>query len=389
VEQGDPDTATVRVYSSKLDGSGSGIESEKTLYGAVAPGADPEADPGEAGLMTASDKALLDSLPGQVGSLTGKLRYMPANDFGAAAPAPADLTAWATDHTGLDHVENSTAVVNLYDNHEWIYNETGDEWIDNGLSSVQAATNASLGVVMGGAADWKVSVGDGGAMSVNTVDASETAKGIVQLATAEEIMSAAPPGDKTINAAQFAANGMYYVGEIYPFFDLHPGFALANGGLIENADVDYAILWAWLQTPKGQARCVTQEEWDAMNSADPWLGVGGVTSFVIDLGAKTIRVPDVRGMYREFAGFDGLVSGGAHGDMTRNFTGKFSVRGCTINAYNGVFGGDSPWAGAQPSATGYTEPAYANIDISRQVPTGNANKPRAFGAHPCLYVGGA
>jgi hypothetical protein len=166
VEHDDPDSATVRVYTSKLDGSENAIEYEKVIYGAVAPGEDPETDPGTAGLMTAADKALLDSMPGQIGAVTGKLRYMPANDFGAA-PEPEDLTAWATGHTGLDHVENSTAVINLYDNHEWIFNETGDEWIDNGISAVQTATNASLGVVKGSAADGGVSVGSDGTMAIN------------------------------------------------------------------------------------------------------------------------------------------------------------------------------------------------------------------------------
>jgi hypothetical protein len=126
---------------------------------------------------------------------------MPANDFGTDTPAQEDLTAWAEDHTGLDHVENSTAVVNLHDNHEWIYNETGSEWIDNGLTAVSTATNTSLGVVKGSAADWGISAGSDGSMTVNTVDAGETAKGIVQFATDAEISGANPPEGKAVSAA--------------------------------------------------------------------------------------------------------------------------------------------------------------------------------------------
>jgi hypothetical protein len=63
VEHDDPDSATIRVYTSKLDGSENAIEYERMIYGATPPGLDPATEPGTAGLLTASDKARLDWLP--------------------------------------------------------------------------------------------------------------------------------------------------------------------------------------------------------------------------------------------------------------------------------------------------------------------------------------
>ena len=123
------------------------------------------------------------ALQGAIDAVTGKLRYMPAKDFGAGAPGQGVLSAWAMAHTGLDHVANSTAVINLFDNHEWIYNEVGDEWIDNGLGSVATATDAALGVVMGTDEDGGVSVDPDGTMRVNKVPVKQGGTGA---ATEEE-----------------------------------------------------------------------------------------------------------------------------------------------------------------------------------------------------------
>jgi hypothetical protein len=117
-------------------------------------------------IISANSTALFE-VTQTVGALSGKLRYMPANDFNTASPAKAVLSAYALAHTELAAVQNSTAVVNLFDNHEWIYNETGDEWIDNGLSSVQTATDTSLGVVKGSAATGKATINNDGEIVLN------------------------------------------------------------------------------------------------------------------------------------------------------------------------------------------------------------------------------
>ncbi|GHV45849.1 hypothetical protein FACS1894204_06150 [Synergistales bacterium] len=137
INQGDPESVTLTGYTFKLDGSAPEIPYTQTLHGATTEAA---------GLMTANDKATLDANTQAIEAVTGKLRYLPAHDFGTATPEQADLTAYALGHTGLETVANSTAVTNHFDNHEWIYNEESQEWIDNGLGVVAQATNTTAGV---------------------------------------------------------------------------------------------------------------------------------------------------------------------------------------------------------------------------------------------------
>ena len=75
--------------------------------------------------------------------------------------------------------------------------------------------------------------------------------------------------------------------------------------------------------------------------------------------------------------------GGVHGDMIRN------IPGWLIGVYGGSQGGafyTLSNQGYTASGTGNTLPKIG-FDPSRVVPTGNANKPRAFGVLPCVYLG--
>jgi hypothetical protein len=124
--------------------------------------------------ISANSAAIVDiysaqsTLEGQIDAVVGKLRYMPAQDFGTAAPAQQDLSDYTLAHTGLTAVGNSTSVINLFDGREWIYNEVGNEWVSLGDASVATATNTSLGVVKGSSDTGKVSVdGVTGEMTVN------------------------------------------------------------------------------------------------------------------------------------------------------------------------------------------------------------------------------
>lgn len=171
----------------------------------------------------------------------------------------------------------------------------------------------------------------------------------------------------------------------------HPGFVEAAGGLIANADTLYPAAWAYLQTTEGQTRCVTEAQWQALSTAiyytnaegvdEGWNGVGGVTKFVIDTEAKTIRVPDLRGMYMEAAGLDGLDVGGVHSDMIRDITGSFAgLNSAFTGAFNlsskpGRWGGDGQYT------------ASYSFSASRVIPTGNQTKPRAYGTIACIYLG--
>lgn len=188
---------------------------------------------------------------------------------------------------------------------------------------------------------------------------------------------------------------IYEMCEVYHFLNPVPrsGFVQAAGGLIHNADEQYPLAWKYLQSEEGQSLCVSEEEWQALSTAtyygsEGWNGIGGVTKYVIDTGAKTIRVPDLRGMYAESSGLDGLSVGGVHNDMVRDASGKVELTGCYVasNA-SGVFKAETQSAryATGNSSTNYT--AF-NFQLSRVVPTGNYARPRAFGVYTAVFLGG-
>ncbi|SBV99112.1 hypothetical protein KL86DPRO_11516 [uncultured delta proteobacterium] len=117
--------------------------------------------------------------------------------------------------------------------------------------------------------------------------------------------------------------------------------------------------------------------------------------YALNLETGALRLPDLRGMYAEAAGFDGLDVGGVHGDTVRNVTGGFTSGGPqhvgTLSMPLGAFtltNEDFPVnyaAGVGMARTDFY--VYAKMDLSRVVPVGNANKPRAFGVLPCVYLG--
>lgn len=197
----------------------------------------------------------------------------------------------------------------------------------------------------------------------------------------------------------------YDLGEFYYFRHptLKPGFAPLQGGLISGAyqgkNITEYPIWDYLQTADGQLLCTTEAQWQAMTTATwhtnadgskvGWDGIGGAPYYVQNLGAGTLRLPDLRGMYAEAAGFDSLGVGAVHGDMMRGITGYFSLDSVFQFSLAGgamklVTGGTT---GA--SATAYGRTLYSNIqmDISRVVSTGAANKPRGWGALACCYLG--
>lgn len=142
---------------------------------------------------------------------------------------------------------------------------------------------------------------------------------------------------------QGASSGGYELCEFYYFRHptLRPGFQAAQGEILVNAAALYPQAWAYLQTAEGQMLCKTEAEWQAMTTATwatladgskvGWNGIGGAPYYVQDLAAGTLRLPDLRGMYAEAAGFDSLGVGGVHGDAIRNITGS-----CVIHYYYGA-----------------------------------------------------
>lgn len=222
------------------------------------------------------------------------------------------------------------------------------------------------------------------------------------IATVEDVGLVKPDGvtitikpDGTISAAS-----KYDLCEFYYFRHptLKPGFQPAQGGLLANAATLYPEAWAYLQTSEGQKLCTTEVEWQAMTTAIwhtnadgttvGWNGIGGAPFYVQDLSAGTLRMPDLRGMYVEAAGFDSLGVGGVHGDMIRNIMGVLAVidyaSAVGVTA-TGAFALDKHTNGppSTDSASGY----QASFSASRVGPVGSANKPRAWGALACCYLG--
>ena len=195
----------------------------------------------------------------------------------------------------------------------------------------------------------------------------------------------------------------YLLCEFYYFRhpDLRPGFMPAHGEIIEDAAELYPEAWAYLQSPEGRKLCRTEAQWQAMSTAVwhtnadgtkvGWDGVGGVPFYVLDCVNGTLRLPDLRGMYAEAAGFDALGVGGAHGDAIRAITGCIGpvlgdVRG--IPYVTGTFYSDSAAVPAgDDNSSGAGVDVLAYMDISRVHPTGNKVQPRAWGALACVYLG--
>lgn len=201
------------------------------------------------------------------------------------------------------------------------------------------------------------------------------------------------------------ATSKYEVGEFYYF--RHPtlksGMQPAQGGLITNAATQYPQIWAYLQTTDGQLLCKTEAQWQAMTTATwatladgttvGWGGIGGAPFYVQDLAAGTLRMPDLRGMYAEAAGFDSLGVGGVHGDMVRNIVGYNGVHNISGGGFNLTCGGAFDFNGIAGNI-GITSPPPGSgsyklprLNVANVVPTGNANKTRAWGALACCYLG--
>lgn len=213
-------------------------------------------------------------------------------------------------------------------------------------------------------------------------------------------------GEKLVIVDEKLAACGYALCEFYLF--RHPalkkGFERAEGGLLENAAALYPEAWAYLQTPEGQKLCKTEAEWQAMTRATwatladgtkvGWDGIGGAPFYAPDLSTGALRLPDLRGMYAEAAGFDSLGVGGVHGDGVRDIPGRLGMSFASfsnLELENRVTDGAFELSRASVTATAtgsnvnmYTE---ARMRISRVSPVANKNQPRAWGSLACVYLG--
>ena len=197
----------------------------------------------------------------------------------------------------------------------------------------------------------------------------------------------------------------YELGEFYLF--RHPtlkhGMQSCYGGLLTNVATTYSQIWAYLQTTEGQLLCKTESQWQELSTHIYYIladgtnigfnGVGGVPYYVQDLNAGTLRLPDIRGIYAEPAGYDSLVVGGVHIDMIRNIVGQifFSAGGVdgylSSTAASGPFTSGSAIVGKNLTYTENTYPSGVSLNTAHVVITGNANKPRGYGDLPCAFLG--
>lgn len=211
--------------------------------------------------------------------------------------------------------------------------------------------------------------------------------------------------DGTISVS---VGAVYELGEFYYFRSptLRPGFQPAQGGLLQQAATLYPQIWAYLQTTEGQKLCTTEAEWQAMTQAQwgdgefkaSWNGIGGAPYFVQDLGAGTLRMPDIRGMFACAAG-DGIIApsaGGTHGDSGQEITGGFTVMRGSSGAHLvreglGAFDTDySTYGSNTTTLSGYSssyQPELTTFSSGNVTCTGAVYIPRSWGALACAYLG--
>ncbi len=199
----------------------------------------------------------------------------------------------------------------------------------------------------------------------------------------------------------------YELCEFYYFRQpvLRPGFQPAQGGLLADAATRYPAAWAYLQTAEGQRLCKTESEWQSMTTATwatladgskiGWDGIGGAPYYAPNTATGALRLPDLRGMYAEAAGFDSLGVGGVRGDESRNVAGAIintdadpltSMSKCTATGALYYAGLKIYSSGGGPTSGdgAYTE---LHFETSRAAPTGPAFAPRRWGALACCYLG--
>ena len=139
---------------------------------------------------------------------------------------------------------------------------------------------------------------------------------------------------------------------------------------------------------------------DAAGNEYSWDGVGGVTKYVLDVDNGTLRMPDVRGLHMEAAGYNALAVGAVACDQMRQITGTATT---FLYAANGTTGHGLPtgeFSGALTQAarstyavtSGYATvtgqlPRGHKLDASRVAPTGPRNNTARYGVLPCVYLG--
>ncbi|MDR2800411.1 MAG: hypothetical protein LBB52_03985 [Desulfovibrio sp.] len=192
----------------------------------------------------------------------------------------------------------------------------------------------------------------------------------------------------------------FFLCEFYRFRHptLRTGFQPAQGGLLANAATLYPDAWAYLQTVAGQLLCKTEAQWQTMSTATwatladgskvGWNGIGGVPFYAPNLSTGDLRLPDLRGMVDEVAGYDSLDVGNVHGDAGRRVQASWVAVGLISsgNAGTGAAGVSNSTQGAGAAGPGDYKQTLT-FDSDRVVPTANKFQVRAYGVLGCVYLG--
>ena len=190
----------------------------------------------------------------------------------------------------------------------------------------------------------------------------------------------------------------YPIGQYTWFEDelVRPGFKPCNANVISAFAATYPQMAAYLSTTHGAKRLFASlAEYEAAHNAAwatladgsqvRWNNIGGAAKFWWNKAADTLLMPDLTGMLREMAGYDSLGVGGTHIDCVRNITGQVGTEYNSTGQLAGAFFRTSKTYGSQ--AMGDYTAYVTGFDSARVVPVGAANKPRAWGALACCYLG--
>lgn len=168
--------------------------------------------------------------------------------------------------------------------------------------------------------------------------------------------------------------------------------------------VNYTQLLTYLR--ENQDLCISEAEWSGLS--DTAYGVGGVSYYVLDETADTVRLPDTRGDYlrayhpgfateilnEEYPGggdVPALNIGEWHKDAARNVTGylKYIYMSDPYTSDEEVVGGcfkRVSSAGNRPGGSTHSR-SEIYMDNSNVVLTSNENRPRTIALLPCVYIG--
>ena len=202
--------------------------------------------------------------------------------------------------------------------------------------------------------------------------------------------------DATGTLSVIVQQAMDPVGGIRFFEDEQPrpGYVPCLGTVISNFSATYPEMAAYLGTTYGAARLVTQAEYDALHVATwatladgtqvGWDGIGGVTKFVWDKAADTLKMPDLQEMFRSSTGAS-LGVGGVQGWAIPEILGNTAYQATSTYESGAFVTGFDNQVYNLPG--GYHSGKCLKFRASAVVPVAARTQVPAWGALACAYLG--